>query len=169
MPFGDGAPAKRHQPTERPEPRPDYVAPDEGATIGQADVKHINEVIATLDADARQWLVEIVKSTNAGGRDIRMSGAGARRTERRLRIVEALVAVAPHADDELLRALLSIAIGDEVQPGHHLGRTVGSLSIDEATRLRKLADALDDLTLTIAYGDDGSVRVIGDIQSATAA
>jgi hypothetical protein len=168
MAFGDPAPDRTPKP-QRPEPRPDYVAPEEGATISQGDVAALNVTINALDDDARAWIVATVKSAHSGGRDIRMSGAGARRTERRLAIASALAALAPHADDELLRTLLGIAIGDEVQPGHHLGRAVGSLTIDEAHRLHRLADAIDDLTLTVAWGDDGSVSIIGDTQAAAAA
>ena len=155
-----------------PAPRPAAItrrpAPDEGADVTFEDVKAIDERASALDPEAREWVGAIVKAATKAKRNIRMSGPGGRRSERRLAIASALVAIASHTDDDLARALLTLAMGEEVQPGHDLGDAFGSLTIAEANRLCKLAQAIDDLTLTALWSGEG-VEIAGDITAALAA
>jgi hypothetical protein len=72
------------------------------------------------------------------------------------------------ADDQLARALVGLAIGEELQPAHDLGDAVGALTINEAQRLHKLAEAIDSTALTANWHED-RVEIVGDIQAALAA
>jgi hypothetical protein len=97
-----------------------------------------------------------------------MTGPGAKVTERRFIIASSLLALADHADDDLARALVGIAMGEEIQPGHDLGDAVGSLTIPEANRLGHLARALNAGSLIPIWEETG-VRITGDIDAAIAA
>ena len=59
-------------------------------------------------------------------------------------------------------------MGEEIQPAHELGDAVGSLTIDEATRLGHLARALNAGSLIPIWEETG-VRITGDIDAAIAA
>jgi hypothetical protein len=110
----------------------------------------------------------MMQAAKDANRPVNMTGAGGKKTERRFIIAGSLLALADHADDDLARALISIAIGEEVQPGHDLGDAIGTLTIPEATRLGHLARALNAGTLTPMWEANG-VRITGDINAAIAA
>ena len=114
------------------------------------------------------WLGATLEACRKANRSIAMTGAGGRATQRRLVICSALMVMAPMADDQLARALVSLAIGEELQPGHDLGDAVGALTIDEAHRLHKLAVAIDSTALAATWHED-RVEITGDIQAALAA
>ena len=167
MPFNDPAPGSLT--TVKPRPLPaQYVTPDEGATVTVTAVRELNDHVATLQPDAIEWFLAVVDAAHRAGRDIRMTGRGAKRSERRHAIATALAAIAPHTDNDLAYALVAAVTGND-HTDQSLGRIVGSLTIEEAQRLHKLANAVDDLTVTVAYDDDGSLRLVGDIHAATAA
>jgi len=168
LPFADYKPGTEPEPKARPKRTPPPAPVDEGASITVADVEHVNARARALDADGRAWLNATLSAATSAKRNVRLSGPGGRLSERRLAIAIALVMLAPHSDDDLARALVGLAIGEEMQPGHDLGAAIGSLTIDEAKRLTRLASAIDDLTLTAIWAD-GRVEIAGDIQSAIAA
>lgn len=145
-------------------------APDEGGEI--ADVAEasaaLNDLAEQLDPHGRSWLGATLEACRKANRSIAMTGAGGRATQRRLTICAALMVLAPMADDQLARALVSLAIGEEMQPGHDLGDAVGALTIDEAQRLHKLAEAIDSTALAATWHED-RVEIVGDIQAALAA
>ena len=145
-------------------------APDEGEEIAnyKEAITALNDVAERLDVHGRAWLGAALEACRKANRTVQMSGPGGRPTHRRLIICAALITLAPMADDQLARALVSLAIGEEMQPGHDLGDAVGALTIDEAKRLHKLAEAIDSTALTAHWHED-RVEIVGDIQAALAA
>lgn len=145
-------------------------APDEGDEIADpaAASAALNDLAEQLDAHGRAWLGATLEACRKANRTVQISGPGGRPTQRRLTICAALMTLAPMADDDLARALVSLAIGEEMQPGHDLGDALGALTIDEAQRLHKLAEAIDSTALTATWHED-RVEIVGDIQAALAA
>ena len=145
-------------------------APDEGDELADPDAASaaLNDLAEQLDGEGRAWLGAMLGATKAANRPIGLSGPGGRPTQRRLTICAALMTLAPMADDQLARALVGLAIGEELQPAHDLGDAVGALTINEAQRLHKLAEAIDSTALTANWHED-RVEIVGDIQAALAA
>jgi hypothetical protein len=145
-------------------------APDEGDEIADPEAASaaLNDLAEQLDGHGRAWLGAMLEVCRKANRTVQISGPGGRPTQRRLTICAALMTLAPMADDALTRALVSLAIGEEMQPGHDLGDAVGALTIDEAQRLQKLAEAIDSTALTATWHED-RVEIVGDIQAALAA
>jgi len=149
----DAIPPPRPKATER---RPD---PDEGDDASEADIKYIRHNIAKLDGPAHLWFGSVISAAAVAGRSLSLKD---RPSLRRFAIAFAVLAIAqtePH--DDVLRALVGMAIGEEVQPGFSLGLAVGSLNLDEAERLYRLAHALGG-ALSLAYAPDGAISVIGN-------
>ena len=143
-------------------------APDEGNEVGTAETQSVNKHARKLTVEGRTWLGAMMQAAKDANRPVNMTGPGGKKTERRFIIAGSLLALADHADDDLARALISIAIDEEIQPGHDLGDAIGTLTIPEATRLGHLARALNAGTLTPLWEANG-VRISGDIQAAIAA
>ena len=146
-----------------PERRPD---PDEGDDASTAHIDATRLAIANLDGTAHLWFGSIIAAAAVAGRSLSLKE---RPSRRRLIIARAVLTVAqtePH--DDVLRALVGMAIGWEVQPGFSLGLAVGSLNLDEAWRLQRLALALGG-ALSLAYAPDGAISVTGDPAATLAA
>jgi hypothetical protein len=79
-----------------------------------------------------------------------------------------LLAIADSEDDGLCRALVSIAIGEEIPTTTPLGAALGDLTIDEGHTLGQLARAVRFGTLTPLW-DEAGVTVEGDINAAITA
>jgi hypothetical protein len=79
-----------------------------------------------------------------------------------------LLAIADSEDDGLARALVSIALGEELQPTVTLGSAVGDLTLDEGHALGQLARAVRFGTLTPLW-DEAGVTVEGDVSAAISA
>jgi hypothetical protein len=149
----------------KPTPRP---KPDEAGDADPATVDALNAQAHTLTDTARTWVAGIIEAARAAKYPIRLSGPGGRRTLRRQWICAALLILAGFEDDDLTRALVSIAIGEQLQPGHDLGAAIGSLELTEAQNLQRLAAAVASTSLVPIWGDDG-VAITGDITAALAA
>jgi len=152
----------------RQPPAPKRGLPDEGDEVGTAETQVVNKHARKLTVEGRTWIGAMMQAAKAANRPVNMTGAGGKKTERRFIIAGSLLALADHADDDLARALISIAIDEEIQPGHDLGDAIGTLTIPEATRLGHLARALNAGTLTPMWEANG-VRITGDIDAAIAA
>jgi len=167
MPFPEpltkAAAPKPKSATAKRRPRP-----DEGPEVDDAMVASVNERAKQLEPDAIAWVAEMLTAASKANYPIRLTGAGSKRTLRRWYIASALVTLAGFADEALNRALISLAIGEELQPGHNVAAAIGSMTIDEAQRLMRLAAAVADSSLTPIWGED-TVTVTGDIQAALAA
>ena len=160
-PGDDIAPTPKKRSTRKP-------AADEGAEVGLAETQAVNKAARALTPDGRAWLGAVMAEAKTKNRSINMTGPGGKVTERRFIIASSLLALADHADDDLARSLVGIAIDEELQPAHSLGDAVGSLSISEATRLGHLARALNAGSLVPIWEENG-VRITGDIEAAIAA
>lgn len=158
-------------PKARPKAAKRRPAPAEGDDPADVDAvtAALNDLAEQLDEHGRAWLGATLEACRVANRTVALTGPGGRATQRRLTICTALMVLAPMADDELTRALVGLALGTELQPAHDLGDALGALTIDEAERLHKLAEAVDATTLAPVWGDDGAVTITGDIQAALAA
>lgn len=141
---------------------------DEGDDIDAELVAEVNAALKQLDPSGRAWVGSVITAATKAKRSVRLTGPGGKPTQRRHAICSALVAVGTHADDDLARSLLSLAIGEQVQPGHDLGDAFGSLSIDEAGTVLKLSRAIDVGRL-VPMWDDAGVTLHGDLSAALAA
>ena len=161
------------EPLAAPTPKPVTVsdrrpAPAEGGPVAQDAIDAINAAASALSATARAWVGATIEGARAANYPIKLSGPGGVPTERRAAICTALVILAPFEDEDLARALVGIAIGEELQPGHDLAAAIGAMTLDEAHRLQRLAAAVESTSLVPVWGDDG-VAITGDIESALAA
>ena len=152
----------------RKAPAPKRALPDEGDEVGTPETQSVNKHARKLTVEGRTWLGAMMQAAKDANRPVNMTGPGGKKTERRFNIASSLIALADHADDDLARALISIAIGEEVQPGHDLGDAIGTLTISEAMRLGHLARALNAGSLIPMWEANG-VRITGDIDAAIAA
>ncbi len=75
-----------------------------------------------------------------------------------LRAVVELVELITAEDDfvfEVVRAVIGIAMGEELQPAHTIGAALGSLAIQAAQRLGELAMALGAGEIPLSFDDAG--------------
>ena len=161
------------EPLAAPTPKPVTVsdrrpAPAEGGPVAQDAIDAINAAASALSATARAWVGATIEGARAANYPIKLSGPGGVPTARRSAICSALVILAPFEDEDLARALVALAIGEELQPGHDLAAAIGAMTLDEAHRLQRLAAAVESTSLVPVWGDDG-VAITGDIESALAA
>ena len=143
-------------------------APAEGGPVSTDAIDLINVDAGGLTPTARAWVGSIIDGAHKANYPIKLSGPGGQPTARRAAICTALVILAPFEDEDLARALVGIAIGEELQPGHDLAAAIGAMTLDEAHRLQRLAAAVESTSLVPIWGDDG-VAITGDIESALAA
>ena len=143
-------------------------APVEGDDVTVADVEAINASAQRLTSAGRMWIDATLKESFRAGRPLRLSGPSGQPTQRRWEIVSAMLAIADNQDDGLARALVSIAMGEELQPTVSLGAALGDLSIDEGHALGQLARAVRFGTLTPLWDETGCT-VEGDINAAISA
>ena len=161
------------EPLAPPTPKVSPVAdrrprPDEGGPIGQGAIDLVNADAKSLTATAFAWVAAIIEGARAANYPVKLSAPGGVPTERRAAICAALITLAPFEDDALARALVGIAISEELQPGHDLAAAIGAMTLDEAHRLQRLAAAVESTSLVPVWGDDG-VAITGDNESALAA
>lgn len=159
------------EPLAAPKPTPisdRRPRPDEGATVPDDVVAIINGLAQSLSITDRSWVLGIITRCHNANYPIRMSGPGGKPTARRAAICTALVTLAPFGDEALVRALVGLAISEDLQPGHDLAAAFGSLTLDEAQRLQRLANAVANTFLVPIWGEDG-VAITGDITAALAA
>lgn len=165
LPFYVGTPSEKAAPVRTaPKRRPKA---DEGDEVDDNAVGLLNARAQLLSPTARDWVAAIMASAGKKARPIRMTGKGGAKTARRLAIGTALIAVAELDDDDLVRVLLGHAIGTDVQPSVDLGDAFGSLTIAEAERLTRIAQAIDDLRLTVTYDASGP-SIAGDLAAVAA-
>jgi hypothetical protein len=159
------------EPLAAPKPTPisdRRPRPDEGATVAEDVVAIINGLAQSLSITDRSWVLGIITRCHNANYPIRMSGPGGKPTARRAAICTALVTLAPFGDEALVRALVGLAISEDLQPGHDLAAAFGSLTLNEAQRLQRLANAVANTFLVPIWGEDG-VAITGDITAALAA
>lgn len=166
LPF-PADPTPTPQPRSRPEPVDVRPIPDEGGIADDLVIAKLKHDMAALDDAAKSWVKHMIDMATAKSRPINLGGDNPK-TERRAAVYSALIALAPHDDDELVRAVLSLAIGEEIQPTVHLGEAFGSLTIDESRTAVRIVEAIETGAVTPVYQDSG-VTFAGDISAVTAA
>lgn len=142
IPFGPNDPDIVAAPRTMPRPRP-----DEGADIAPELVKELKVLIGTLDAAAKTALDQWAEQASAAKRSFSLK---AKASERRHAVVSAAIHLARwDPTDIACREVLSLVMGEEVQPTVTVGQALGSLTTDEATRLTDtVVKLLADSTIT---------------------
>lgn len=149
------APAKakvtRIEPTQ-----PAWERPDDGDPVDIDTIKaQIVAAIAgdvTVEADLKRWVAEGKRA----GRSWRITDHPVTRCRQIYRVAVRLSRWA--SDDDDVRTAIGVVLCDEVQPSVSVGKALGSLTIDEATRLIDVATALDG-GAAITFDDDGKAMV----------
>ena len=159
------------KPGTEPAPKPaatKRTMADEGDTVDDDAIAAVNTRAKALTVDGRQWANAVITEATKVNRPFRLSGRGGKPTQRRHAISLAVIAVADFTDDDLARALIALATGEQLTADHPLGDAFGTLTVDEANRLTQLAQAVTDRTLIATWHEHG-VSIAGDINAATAA
>lgn len=137
-----------------PEQRPaeQLVNPD--------DVRVLFDKVQALEGDARAFWLQMAASLRAYGEQTGFIYDPRKQpTVRNFNMVRALLAWAPHCDEEALRAGLALVLGeDAVQPAFSTGALLAALSASEAAQLCIVGAGygsayVDDV------GDDGVMRL----------
>ena len=158
----DGKPAPARI---EPLPRPAWARPDDGRDIDRDHgATAIRAGFARLDVrggriDAiEKWRDE----SRAVGRSFSFDDKPCERTRDIYRAVARLAAYCVEVDGDidevLVRTLLHVVLGEEVQPATTIGAAIGSLTIAEATSLRHVCDLLLDGG-RLVFEDDGAPAV----------
>ena len=130
--------------------------PDEGDDLTEDDVAALRDEFkecpdrAAVDA----WIKQSVDAQ----RSFNLAGPGCRATVRRFEIIRAAIAWSAHPED-VVRAALGVALGEELQPSMTVGMALGSLTTDQAKRLNVLAHQLDEGDQVLTFADDGTPRI----------
>ncbi len=162
-PFPESDPARPstvtpHTPPAPPPSRaPERTLPDGGPMVdGTATRDAARALPPEAVAVMRRWLGDAKQQGRSWGPP--STGQWSTRT---VALVEAATACLTHlCDDELIRAALSVVLGEDVQPAWHTGAVIGSLTIDEADRLTQIAGAFAD-------DDAATVTTLGRIAVAS--
>lgn len=136
------------------EPPPDVV-PDEGDTVGDAEVDAMLTRLGGLRGDGRRWATQKLIEARDAGVPVSLR---ATRSVRAFEISRALAAWAETFgdDDELVRHALVHVVGDDrVQPGYPTGAVIGALAADEATALVGVALAVESGRLVLVMDAQG--------------
>jgi hypothetical protein len=101
---------------------------DEGPDMAPTDVAALKQQLELLDAPLYDRINEWVAQANNAGTPISMRSVP---SKRRFSIARAML-LAVHHDEEVMRAVLSLTIGDEIQTTITTGSVLGSLTQIEA-------------------------------------
>lgn len=155
--FPDPDPARPstvtpHTPPAPPPSRaPGRTLPEGGPMVdGTATRDAARALPPEAVAVMRRWLGDAKREGRSWGPP--STGQWSTRT---VALVEAATACLTHlCDDELIRAALTVVLGEDVQRAWHTGAVIGSLTIDEADRLTQIAGAFadDDAATITALG-----------------
>lgn len=131
--------------------------PDEGADIAPELVKELKVLIGGLDAAAKTALDQWAEQASAAERTFSLKSKA---SERRYAIVSAAITLARwDPTDIACREVLSLVMGEEVQPTVTVGQALGSLTTDEATRLTNTVVALLENS-TITFDSSGTPSLV---------
>lgn len=135
------------------------TAPEQGADLSGADYAAgwdaLQAHYAALDPAAKAWLAGLISEARRRAVSFHAREVRSLRT---FELYRALISLAEAGgdQDELLRALLALVVGDvALHQGIHPGHITGSLGATEAARLAGLVDAFHADALVGAIGDDG--------------
>jgi hypothetical protein len=148
-----------------PEPAPDLPPAAEvrqlvieGGLVSDDDLEDLRQDFDELAPELQAWIRGVAEQANAAKVSISVN---AKPTQRRHAIVTGLVAIAPHGDDELLRALVALTRDDDqfTDPNLTAGSAVCSLSATEAAAFSALCEQYANGGLPTVVGEDGRLRV----------
>jgi len=122
------------------------------------------EAMEELPTDGLLWAKAILDQAFSQGRSLALTPPQGTPTLRRFSICTLIIRLAHHHDDELTWCVLDHATGHTI-PHHSLGDAFGTLRKTEAQTALRIVDAIDNLHLTVTYGENG-VELAGDIQTA---
>lgn len=150
--------------TERA-PLTSFAPPEEGPTLGEPEHLALAKRLGQLDRDQHDMVVAWSAEANRDGRSYSFKEL---RSTRRFAIILASIELADavYDVDEVARALIGAAMAYELQPTMSTGQALGSLTIDEATRLRTIAIAFGDGRVPLTFVGD---RPVFDVAAALAA
>lgn len=137
------------------EPPAPVVVPDEGDTVGDAEVDAMLTRLGGLRGDGRRWATQKLVEARDAGVPVSL------RATRSVRAFEISRALATWAetfgdDDELVRhALVHVVDNDRVQPGYPTGAVIGALATDEATALVGVCLAVESGRLVLVIDGQG--------------
>lgn len=137
--------------------RPAPTAVDEGPDADPGHLDDLRTTIGTLDDKQQAWIGEITAAANAAGRPLSLKQ---KPSLRRLRIAQALVRLSAY-DDDIAHAIVRTIIPN--LDGTQFGATVGAFTIDQATRIACITDAVDAGDLTLGFDDNGAPVIRGDL------
>lgn len=131
--------------------------PAEGECASDEDVEGALAVVNRLDADVKSVLEGWAREAHAAGHSFNIKVI---RSQRRLAIYRALIALAPLVEDDtdLCRATVAEIVADAAQPTVPLGAVIGALTIAEADQLAEMAMRVRSVEPALQYGLDGAVR-----------
>ena len=132
---------------------PAWQPPDEGEPLSEIEINGLRK--AFKDCPDRIVVDTWIKQSVEAGQSFNVAGPGCSPTMRRRRIIEAAIVWSAHEDD-VVRSALSLAIGQEIQPGTTTGAAFGSLSTDEAVRLEFFGESLNDGGMFLTFAEDGT-------------
>ncbi len=149
-----------------PPPVPAWQPPDEGDELTEFEINGLRNEFKKCPGKAAvdAWIKQSVDA----GRSFNIAGPGCTPTVRRFEIIRAAIAWSVH-DEDVVRAALSLVMGEEVQPAVTIGCALGSLTLAEAQSLAITADDLDALRVVIRFDDEGKPALVPDTQPLPAA
>lgn len=138
-------------------------APYEGDVVTDSEVDAINQATRKLEDIEREWIAQKMKDCSKAGRSVRLRGPGGKSVQQRLEVCKALVAFAPHHDDDVFSAAIAVATGSGDRPSpQELAHVTGSLSIEDARKLQKISERIDSQDIVVMFNDDGTAYLFGN-------
>lgn len=128
-----------------PPPQPEHDDIDEGPLMAGA-IDKIKAAVTALGITAEQEAV-IAGWVTEGDNSRRPWRITVKETTRRYHLYRASVRLLDFGwtndgiDGDLVRGLLGLALGEDMQPAATIGAAIGALTVDEAKRLCKIVDA----------------------------
>jgi hypothetical protein len=135
-------PPKAASPADPPPVEPPARAPvDEGPDMDPADIEAMRVELGRLERDLFERIQEWVTQANNAGTSISLR---AKPSKRRFSIARFML-VAVHHHEDVVRAVLSLAIGDELQPIITTGSVLGVLTQAEAEKAWEIMLGVDGI------------------------
>jgi hypothetical protein len=133
------------------------AGPDEGGAVpGYADIA---DDLAALPIDCHAWVERIAHQAHQAGMGISLKVLP---SERRYHIAHGLIILAPHGEDELLKAIVALTVDNDqlTSPANPAGAVVASLDATEAERFAGLCEQYARHGLPTVVGEDNRLRVM---------
>ena len=139
---------------------PDAVLVDDDSPLTDDDLSQLKARMAALTPDQRAWVDTLNKQAQDAKVSMSLKVKKTRGRAERLRAILACMELAEEAD--VVGTLLRTVTGHN-QNIPNFGQVFGSLTIDQATRLQRIANNLGNGTAELRFDGDLCVEVTGDI------